>query len=53
MNEAGENSHVKYKARQHERVKSRLSQGEKGLRELASTPSLKVPPPPADDDDTD
>jgi len=53
MNEAGENSHAKYKARQHERVKSRLSQGEKGLRELASTLSLKVPPPPADDDDTE
>jgi uncharacterized protein (TIGR04552 family) len=51
MNEAGENSHVKYKARQHERVKFRLSRGEKGLRELASTPSLAVPPPPEDDED--
>jgi uncharacterized protein (TIGR04552 family) len=52
MNEAGDNSHAKYKARQHERVKFRLSQGEKGLRdlELASAPSLKVPPPPGDDD---
>jgi uncharacterized protein (TIGR04552 family) len=51
MNEAGENSHVKYKARQHERVKFRLSRGEKGLRELASTPSLAIPPPPNDDED--
>jgi len=51
MNEAGENSHVKYKARQHDRVKFRLSRGEKGLRELASTPSLAIPPPNDDEDD--
>jgi uncharacterized protein (TIGR04552 family) len=32
-NEAGENSHARYKARQHDRVKFRLSQGDKGLRD--------------------
>jgi uncharacterized protein (TIGR04552 family) len=40
QNEAGENSHAKYKARQHDRVKFRLSRGEKGLRELAAMPAL-------------
>jgi uncharacterized protein (TIGR04552 family) len=32
-NEDGENSHAKYKARQHERVKFRLTRGERGLRD--------------------
>lgn len=36
QNEAGENSHAKYKARQHERVKARLSEGERGVRELTA-----------------
>jgi uncharacterized protein (TIGR04552 family) len=48
LNEAGENSHANYKARQHDRVKFRLSRGEKGLRELAAAPAT---PPPSDDDD--
>jgi uncharacterized protein (TIGR04552 family) len=55
-NEAGENSHVKYKARQHERVKFRLSQGEKGLRDQTLTGiSLEPPstPQPTDDEEDD
>ncbi|MCU1277799.1 MAG: hypothetical protein JWM53_1345, partial [bacterium] len=55
-NEAGENSHLKYKARQHERVKHRLSQGEKGLRELQTLPGvadLPIPPPQTTDDEED
>jgi uncharacterized protein (TIGR04552 family) len=56
LNEAGENSHAKYKARQHERVKFRLSQGEKGLRDQTQ-PGIKLPPPPPpptdDEDDED
>jgi len=31
LNEAGENSHANYKARQHERVKARLAEGEKAV----------------------
>jgi uncharacterized protein (TIGR04552 family) len=38
LNEAGENSPAKYKARQHERVKARLSEGERGVRELLASP---------------
>jgi uncharacterized protein (TIGR04552 family) len=37
-NEAGENSHAKYKARQHERVKLRLSEGEKQPSTVDSRP---------------
>ena len=33
LNEAGDNSHANYKARQQERVKFRLTQGERGLRD--------------------
>lgn len=44
MNEAGDNSHVKYKSRQHDRVKARLAEGEK---------ALSAPPPAALPDDTD
>ena len=47
MNEAGDNSHVKYKARQHDRVKARLAEGEKA----AVAPS--APPPPTDSDSED
>jgi uncharacterized protein (TIGR04552 family) len=59
MNEAGENSHAKYKARQHERVKFRLSQGEKGLRDLTlpgtadQLPPARTPTDDEDDDDSD
>jgi uncharacterized protein (TIGR04552 family) len=48
QNEIGENSHAAYKERQHERVKARLTGGERALREPAA------PPPPlalSDDDD--
>lgn len=41
-NEAGENSHAKYKARQHERVKFRLTRGEKGLREQSAADSQQA-----------
>ncbi|HEX4460193.1 MAG TPA: TIGR04552 family protein, partial [Polyangia bacterium] len=47
QNEAGANSHANYKARQHDRVRLRLRQGEKGLREAA------LSTPPADEDDED
>src|SRR4051812_8810838 len=47
MNEAGENSHVKYKARQHDRVKARLAEGEKGL---AAQPAAAKPPTSDSDD---
>jgi len=40
-NEAGDNSHAKYKARQHERVKFRLTRGERGLRDNGD-PTAKV-----------
>jgi uncharacterized protein (TIGR04552 family) len=57
LNEAGENSHVKYKSRQHDRVKFRLSQGEKGLRDqtLPGLPDQLPPPLPqsANDDEDD
>jgi uncharacterized protein (TIGR04552 family) len=46
-NEAGENSHVKYKARQHERVKARLAEGERPQ----STDNR--PPTVPDDSDSD
>ena len=49
QNEAGDNSHANYKARQHDRVRLRLRQGEKGLREAA----LSTPPANADEDDED
>ncbi|MDB4966637.1 MAG: hypothetical protein JWN44_2326 [Myxococcales bacterium] len=55
-NEAGENSHAKYKARQHERVKFRLSQGEKGLRDLTlpgTADQLPHAPSPTTTDDED
>ncbi len=55
-NEAGENSHVKYKARQHERVKFRLSQGEKGMRDQTTRPHVAgaaLPTPPSTDDEDD
>jgi uncharacterized protein (TIGR04552 family) len=53
-NEAGENSHAKYKARQHERVKFRLSQGEKGLRDLTLPGTAdQLPPKPTRTDDED
>jgi uncharacterized protein (TIGR04552 family) len=59
-NEAGENSHVKYKARQHDRVKFRLSQGEKGLRDqtqtqtqLSVTRETPTAPQPTDDEEDD
>jgi uncharacterized protein (TIGR04552 family) len=53
-NEAGENSHTKYKARQHERVKFRLSQGEKGLRDLTLPGTAdQLPPQPTRTDDED
>lgn len=48
MNEAGENSHVKYKARQHDRVKARLAEGEKAL---SSPPSAVTTDPDPDDSD--
>jgi hypothetical protein len=43
---------VKYKARQHERVKFRLSQGEKGLRDL-TLPGVpdQLPALKSDDDE--
>jgi uncharacterized protein (TIGR04552 family) len=42
-NEAGENSHTEYKARQHERVKFRLTRGERGLRDNGDmTPPLGI-----------
>ena len=41
QNEEGENSHQAYKARQHERVKARLTGGERPL------------PAPHDDEDDD
>jgi uncharacterized protein (TIGR04552 family) len=49
-NEAGENSHARYKARQQERVKFRLSEGEKGLRDQTGTFTTHAPTPPADSD---
>ena len=52
-NEAGENSHGKYKARQHERVKFRLSQGEKGLRDHALAQIALAQEPPAAPQPTD
>ncbi|MGZ3440930.1 MAG: hypothetical protein ACXVDD_15505, partial [Polyangia bacterium] len=57
-NEAGENSHGKYKARQHDRVKFRLSQGEKGLRDqtqtqLSVTHAAPTGPQPTDDEEDD
>ncbi len=58
QNEAGENSHARYKSRQHERVKFRLSQGEKGLRDQ-TLPSFTLDdlkttaPAETDDDDSD
>src|SRR6185312_4594433 len=54
-NEAGENSHAKYKARQHDRVKARLTEGEKGLRDQtgAFATQSATPPPPVDDDAED
>ncbi|HEX8952428.1 MAG TPA: TIGR04552 family protein, partial [Polyangia bacterium] len=48
-NEAGENSHAKYKARQHERVKARLSEGERGLQNLQAAPAA----PPDSDGEAD
>lgn len=39
-NEAGDNSHAKYKARQHDRVQVRLRSGEKGLRDALATGNL-------------
>jgi uncharacterized protein (TIGR04552 family) len=50
-NEAGENSHAKYKARQHERVKFRLSEGEKGLRDQTGTSATHQPEKPAPEPD--
>jgi uncharacterized protein (TIGR04552 family) len=50
-NEAGENSHVEYKARQHERVKFRLTRGERGLRDNGTSDTTTGPVPlldPAD-----
>jgi uncharacterized protein (TIGR04552 family) len=49
LNEAGENSHVKYKARQHDRVKVRLAEGEKALSAAASI----VAPRDTDGNDSD
>jgi uncharacterized protein (TIGR04552 family) len=37
LNEAGENSHAKYKARQHDRVKLRLAEGEKAVEKALSS----------------
>lgn len=56
QNEAGENSHQHYKARQHERVKFRLSQGEKGLRDQAAAeahPPAQTTTTSDDDDESD
>jgi uncharacterized protein (TIGR04552 family) len=55
-NEAGENSHSQYKARQNERVKFRLTRGERGLRDLAALDDngngkAAPPRPPVDEDD--
>jgi hypothetical protein len=44
-NEVGENSHMLYKQRQHERVKQRLERG------AESTTSALIPGLPADRDD--
>ncbi len=52
-NEAGDNSHSNYKARQHERVKHRLSEGEKGLRDQTGTFITHTPMPTATDDEAD
>jgi uncharacterized protein (TIGR04552 family) len=48
LNEAGENSHAKYKARQHDRVKVRLAEGEKAL---TSPASVAVPDTDGNDSD--
>jgi uncharacterized protein (TIGR04552 family) len=45
-NEAGENSHQKYKARQHDRVKARLAEGEKRSTANSSQPTVE---PDSDD----
>ena len=50
LNEAGENSHQKYKARQHDRVKFRLSEGEKGLRDQAAAAIAAIDGPDDKDD---
>ena len=47
-NEAGENSHVKYKSRQHDRVKLRLAEGEKAL---ISQPAAVSPDTDGNDSD--
>lgn len=52
MNEAGENSHVNYKARQHDRVKARLAEGEKALREPTAD-SRQLAADSTDDADSD
>jgi uncharacterized protein (TIGR04552 family) len=48
-NEAGENSHVNYKARQHDRVKARLAEGES--RSAVSHQPSAISPDPDDSDD--
>jgi uncharacterized protein (TIGR04552 family) len=48
-NEAGENSHVKYKARQHDRVKARLAEGES--KSAGSHPPAVLPDADSDSDD--
>jgi uncharacterized protein (TIGR04552 family) len=48
-NEAGENSHVKYKARQHDRVKARLAEGES--KSAVSHPPSAIPDSDSDSDD--
>ena len=53
LNEAGENSHQHYKSRQHDRVKFRLTQGEKGLRDLAGSEAPPSSPPSETSDDED
>jgi uncharacterized protein (TIGR04552 family) len=53
LNEAGENSHEHYKARQRDRVKFRLTQGEKGLRDLAASDGTPPASSPTDDEEDD
>jgi uncharacterized protein (TIGR04552 family) len=53
QNEAGENSHQHYKARQHERVKFRLTQGEKGLRDAAADSRQPTADSPESDEESD
>ena len=48
-NEAGENSHVKYKARQHERVKARLAEGERPQSSADNRPPTVSEPDDSDD----